>query len=108
MLADDRRLSLRMIAEELKISLDSVGNIIHEHLQKRKKKILESVEFLSLSTQNSLRNFCVRSIPPNMTQWWLKILNNCAKYLVYFGGCCLKLDIYVRSTPVMWNSDDVG
>ncbi|GBO07733.1 Putative uncharacterized protein FLJ37770 [Araneus ventricosus] len=39
MLADDRRLSLRKIAEELKISLDSVSNIIHEHLQKRKKKI---------------------------------------------------------------------
>ncbi|GBM79162.1 Putative uncharacterized protein FLJ37770 [Araneus ventricosus] len=38
MLVDDRRLSLRMIAEELKISLDSVSNIIHEHLQKRKKK----------------------------------------------------------------------
>ncbi|GBM92634.1 hypothetical protein AVEN_9276-1 [Araneus ventricosus] len=37
MLADDRRLSLRMIAEELKIRLDSVSNIIHEHLQKRKK-----------------------------------------------------------------------
>ncbi|GBL77343.1 hypothetical protein AVEN_191029-1, partial [Araneus ventricosus] len=36
-LVDDRRLSLRMIAEELKISLDSVSNIIHEHLQKRKK-----------------------------------------------------------------------
>ncbi|GBN33688.1 hypothetical protein AVEN_259780-2-1, partial [Araneus ventricosus] len=36
MLADDRRLSLRMIAEELKISLDSVSNIIHENLQKRK------------------------------------------------------------------------
>ncbi|GBN68842.1 hypothetical protein AVEN_18382-1 [Araneus ventricosus] len=35
MLADDRRLSLRMIEEELKISLDSVSNIIHEHLQKR-------------------------------------------------------------------------
>ncbi|GBM69267.1 Putative uncharacterized protein FLJ37770 [Araneus ventricosus] len=39
MLADDRRLSLRMMAEELKISLDSVSNIIHEHLQKRKKKV---------------------------------------------------------------------
>ncbi|GBM86535.1 Putative uncharacterized protein FLJ37770 [Araneus ventricosus] len=39
-LADDRRLSLRMIAEELNISLDSVGNIIHEHLQKRKKKVV--------------------------------------------------------------------
>ncbi|GBM70942.1 Putative uncharacterized protein FLJ37770 [Araneus ventricosus] len=39
MLADDRRLSLRLIAEELKISLDSVINIIHEHLQKRKKKV---------------------------------------------------------------------
>ncbi|GBN84374.1 hypothetical protein AVEN_82126-1 [Araneus ventricosus] len=39
MLADDRRLSLRMIAEELKISLDSVSNIIHEHLQKRQKKV---------------------------------------------------------------------
>ncbi|GBL88365.1 Putative uncharacterized protein FLJ37770 [Araneus ventricosus] len=39
MVADDRRLSLRMIAEELKISLDSVSNIIHEHLQKRKKKV---------------------------------------------------------------------
>ncbi|GBN62906.1 hypothetical protein AVEN_94133-1 [Araneus ventricosus] len=38
MLADDRRLSLRRIAEELKISLDSVSNIIHEHLQKRKKR----------------------------------------------------------------------
>ncbi|GBM62539.1 Putative uncharacterized protein FLJ37770 [Araneus ventricosus] len=38
MLADDRRLSLRMLAEELKIRLDSVSNIIHEHLQKRKKK----------------------------------------------------------------------
>ncbi|GBM61602.1 Putative uncharacterized protein FLJ37770 [Araneus ventricosus] len=36
MLADDRRLSLRMIAEELKVSLDSVSNIVHEHLQKRK------------------------------------------------------------------------
>ncbi|GBM28261.1 Mariner Mos1 transposase [Araneus ventricosus] len=36
MLADDRRLSLRMIAEELKISLDSVSNIIHAHLQKPK------------------------------------------------------------------------
>ncbi|GBN99119.1 Putative uncharacterized protein FLJ37770 [Araneus ventricosus] len=31
MLADDRRLSLRMIAEELKISLDIVCNIIHEY-----------------------------------------------------------------------------
>ncbi|GBM97340.1 Putative uncharacterized protein FLJ37770 [Araneus ventricosus] len=39
MLADDRRLSLRMVAEKLKISLDSVSNIIHEHLQKRKKKV---------------------------------------------------------------------
>ncbi|GBM95785.1 hypothetical protein AVEN_5125-1 [Araneus ventricosus] len=39
MLADDRRLSLRMIAEEFKISPDSVRNIIHEHLQKRKKKV---------------------------------------------------------------------
>ncbi|GBN90884.1 Putative uncharacterized protein FLJ37770 [Araneus ventricosus] len=39
MLADDRRLSLRMMAEELKISLDSVSNIIHEQLQKRKKKV---------------------------------------------------------------------
>ncbi|GBM53959.1 hypothetical protein AVEN_18725-1 [Araneus ventricosus] len=39
MLADDRRLSLRMIAEELKIYLDSVSNIIHGHLQKRKKKV---------------------------------------------------------------------
>ncbi|GBO17924.1 hypothetical protein AVEN_43248-1 [Araneus ventricosus] len=39
MLVDDRRLSLRMITEELKISLDSVSNIIHEHLQKRKKKV---------------------------------------------------------------------
>ncbi|GBO18995.1 Putative uncharacterized protein FLJ37770 [Araneus ventricosus] len=39
MLADDRRLSLRMIAEELKISLDSVSNIIHEHLKKRKKSV---------------------------------------------------------------------
>ncbi|GBN14435.1 Putative uncharacterized protein FLJ37770 [Araneus ventricosus] len=39
MLADYRRLSLRMIAEELKISLDSVSNIIHEHLQKRKKRV---------------------------------------------------------------------
>ncbi|GBM40288.1 hypothetical protein AVEN_107441-1 [Araneus ventricosus] len=39
MLEDDRRLSLRMIAEELKISLDSVSNIIQEHLQKRKKNV---------------------------------------------------------------------
>ncbi|GBM91357.1 hypothetical protein AVEN_229726-1 [Araneus ventricosus] len=39
MLADDRRLSLRMIAEEMKMRLDSVSNIIHEHLQKRKKKV---------------------------------------------------------------------
>ncbi|GBM41510.1 hypothetical protein AVEN_79465-1 [Araneus ventricosus] len=39
MLADDRRRSLRMIAEELKISLDSVSNIVHDHLQKRKKKV---------------------------------------------------------------------
>ncbi|GBO46637.1 Putative uncharacterized protein FLJ37770, partial [Araneus ventricosus] len=37
-LADDRRLSSRMIAEELKISLDSVSNIITKHLQKRKEK----------------------------------------------------------------------
>ncbi|GBL62946.1 hypothetical protein AVEN_199576-1 [Araneus ventricosus] len=36
MLADERRLCLRMIAEELKISIDSVSNIVHEHLQKRK------------------------------------------------------------------------
>ncbi|GBN23993.1 hypothetical protein AVEN_204551-1 [Araneus ventricosus] len=35
MLADERRLSLRMRAGELKISLDSVSNIVHEHLQKR-------------------------------------------------------------------------
>ncbi|GBM53271.1 Putative uncharacterized protein FLJ37770 [Araneus ventricosus] len=35
MLVDDQWLSLRMIAEELKISLDSVSNIVHEHLQKR-------------------------------------------------------------------------
>ncbi|GBN18077.1 Putative uncharacterized protein FLJ37770 [Araneus ventricosus] len=39
MLADDRWLSLRMIAKELKIRLDSVSNIVHEHLQKRKKKV---------------------------------------------------------------------
>ncbi|GBM30657.1 hypothetical protein AVEN_203321-1 [Araneus ventricosus] len=39
MLADDRRLSLRMIAEELKMNLDSVSNVIHEHLQKRRKKV---------------------------------------------------------------------
>ncbi|GBN95905.1 hypothetical protein AVEN_60920-1 [Araneus ventricosus] len=39
MLANDRRLSLRMIAEELRISPDSVSNIIHEHLQKRKQKV---------------------------------------------------------------------
>ncbi|GBM92689.1 Putative uncharacterized protein FLJ37770 [Araneus ventricosus] len=37
--ADDRRLSLRMMTEELKISLDSVSNIIHEQLQKRKKNV---------------------------------------------------------------------
>ncbi|GBM58196.1 hypothetical protein AVEN_196703-1 [Araneus ventricosus] len=36
MLADDRRLSLRMIAEALKIRLDNVRNIVHEHFQKRK------------------------------------------------------------------------
>ncbi|GBO44942.1 Putative uncharacterized protein FLJ37770 [Araneus ventricosus] len=36
MLADGWRLSLRMIAEKLKISVDSVGNIVREHLQKRK------------------------------------------------------------------------
>ncbi|GBM95505.1 hypothetical protein AVEN_124295-1, partial [Araneus ventricosus] len=36
MLADERRLCLRMIAEELKISIDSVSNIDHEHFQKRK------------------------------------------------------------------------
>ncbi|GBN93795.1 Putative uncharacterized protein FLJ37770 [Araneus ventricosus] len=35
MLADDRRLSLRMVAEEMKIGLDSVSNNIHEHLQKQ-------------------------------------------------------------------------
>ncbi|GBM95946.1 Putative uncharacterized protein FLJ37770 [Araneus ventricosus] len=39
MLADDRRLSLRMTAEELEISLDNVSNIIHEHLQKHKKNV---------------------------------------------------------------------
>ncbi|GBO02755.1 Putative uncharacterized protein FLJ37770 [Araneus ventricosus] len=36
MLEDDLRLYLRRIADELKISLDSASNIIHEHLQKRK------------------------------------------------------------------------
>ncbi|GBL85445.1 Putative uncharacterized protein FLJ37770 [Araneus ventricosus] len=39
MLADDRRLSLRIMAGELEISLDSVSNIIHEHLQMGKKKV---------------------------------------------------------------------
>ncbi|GBM70310.1 Putative uncharacterized protein FLJ37770 [Araneus ventricosus] len=39
MLADYRRLSLRMIADELKIKLDSVSNVIHEHLQKYRKKV---------------------------------------------------------------------
>ncbi|GBM79489.1 Putative uncharacterized protein FLJ37770 [Araneus ventricosus] len=34
-----RMLSLRMVAEELKISLDSVSNITHVHLQNRKKKV---------------------------------------------------------------------
>ncbi|GBN60941.1 Putative uncharacterized protein FLJ37770 [Araneus ventricosus] len=34
MLTDDRRLSLRMIAEKLKISLESVRKIVHKHLQK--------------------------------------------------------------------------
>ncbi|GBM73368.1 Putative uncharacterized protein FLJ37770 [Araneus ventricosus] len=38
-LADDRRLSLRKITEQLRISLDSVSNIIYEHLQKGKKKV---------------------------------------------------------------------
>ncbi|GBL86079.1 hypothetical protein AVEN_89124-1 [Araneus ventricosus] len=38
MLAVDRRLSLRIIAEELKISLHSLRNITHEHLQKHRKK----------------------------------------------------------------------
>ncbi|GBN54075.1 hypothetical protein AVEN_122351-1 [Araneus ventricosus] len=38
MLADERRLSLRMIAEELKISLDSVSNIIHEHFKSVRKR----------------------------------------------------------------------
>ncbi|GBM77876.1 Putative uncharacterized protein FLJ37770 [Araneus ventricosus] len=46
MLADDRRLSLRTIAEELKISLDSVSNIIHEHLQKRKMTFQQVLEVL--------------------------------------------------------------
>ncbi|XP_025155138.1 putative uncharacterized protein FLJ37770 [Harpegnathos saltator] len=36
MLADDRRLSLRMIAEDLKISKENVSTIVHEHLKKRK------------------------------------------------------------------------
>lgn len=36
MLAADRRLSLRMIAGELQISLDSVSTIVHKHLHKRK------------------------------------------------------------------------
>ncbi|GBM86646.1 hypothetical protein AVEN_71845-1 [Araneus ventricosus] len=36
MLADDWRLSLRMIVEELMISLESVSNIVREHLQKSK------------------------------------------------------------------------
>ena len=33
---DDRRLSLRMIAEVLKISKDSVNSIVHKHLGKQK------------------------------------------------------------------------
>ncbi|GBN03918.1 Putative uncharacterized protein FLJ37770 [Araneus ventricosus] len=49
MLADDRQLSLRMIAEELKISIDSVSDIIHEHLQKRKKKVYAFQTFLRSS-----------------------------------------------------------
>jgi len=36
MLADDRRLSLRLIAEELNIGLDSAHTIVHNHLKKRK------------------------------------------------------------------------
>ena len=36
MIADDWRLSLRMMAEELKISKDSVSIIVHEHLGKWK------------------------------------------------------------------------
>ncbi|XP_035206672.1 histone-lysine N-methyltransferase SETMAR-like [Stegodyphus dumicola] len=36
MLAADRRLSLRMIAGELQISLDSVSTTVHKHLHKRK------------------------------------------------------------------------
>ena len=36
MLAADRRLSLRIIAGELQISLDSGSTIVHKHLHKRK------------------------------------------------------------------------
>ncbi|GBN86603.1 hypothetical protein AVEN_12995-1 [Araneus ventricosus] len=51
MIADDRRLSLRRIAEELKISIDSVSNIIHEHLQKLKKNVHA---FLTLSRSSNV------------------------------------------------------
>ncbi|GBM80780.1 Putative uncharacterized protein FLJ37770 [Araneus ventricosus] len=54
MLADDRRLSLRMIAEELKINR-SVSNIIHEHLQKRKKKVCA---FPTLRRSSNVRQRC--------------------------------------------------
>ncbi|GBN27629.1 hypothetical protein AVEN_120493-2 [Araneus ventricosus] len=44
MIADDRRLSLRMIAEELKINLDSVSNISDKHLQKLKCVFIHLIE----------------------------------------------------------------
>ncbi|GBM84867.1 hypothetical protein AVEN_20893-1 [Araneus ventricosus] len=60
MLADDRRLSLRMITEELKISLDSVSNIIHELLQKRKicaRKRLIHHEFVPAGTTVNVESY---------------------------------------------------
>ncbi|GBN87096.1 Putative uncharacterized protein FLJ37770 [Araneus ventricosus] len=83
MLADDRRLSLRMIAEELKISLDSVSNIIHEHLQKRKKK---GLRFSDVAQVQQRVTTVLRAIPKEVfADSFQQLHNRCQKCIVANG-----------------------
>ncbi|GBM32767.1 Putative uncharacterized protein FLJ37770 [Araneus ventricosus] len=76
MLADDRRLSLRMIAEELKISLDSVSNIIHESVRKR------STLFQHYSDPATV----LRAIPKEeFADGFQQLYNRCQKCIVTNG-----------------------
>ncbi|GBM11175.1 Putative uncharacterized protein FLJ37770 [Araneus ventricosus] len=79
MLADDRRLYLRMIAEELKINLESVSNIIYEHLQKLKKR---STLFRHYSDPATV----LRAIPKEeFADGFQQLYNRCQKCIVTNG-----------------------